>query len=360
MKKALKLAINHSDQPKLWSARWIEYCRGNGINCEIVDGYSTDIVRQLRGFDGLLWHVDQDNWRDMIVGRMVLLAAERMGLGVFPDFSTCCHFDDKLFQKYILEAADIPLIPTYAFFHEERALEWLRTASYPLVGKLRRGAASYNVRLLANRSQAEAYCRRMFSNGFSSVVSVRRVALDTGKKIHRQGKSYLQVIRGKMERVLPRLRENRLRRLYTAPERGYVYFQDFIPNNCYDTRVSVIGNRVWAFIRHNRVNDFRASGSGAIDYKMDRIDKECLKIACQTSHALNAQSIGVDFLRDAKGRPLVAEVSYGFVSDCIYDCPGHWDRDLVWWPGQIRPEVAVIEDLVSRIEARRGRTVSNG
>lgn len=44
--------------------------------------------------------------------------------------------------------------------------------------------------------------------------------------------------------------------------KGYIYFQDFIPNNNYDTRVKVIGNRCAALRRYNRKNDFRASGSG--------------------------------------------------------------------------------------------------
>ena len=39
--------------------------------------------------------------------------------------------------------------------------------------------------------------------------------------------------------------------------RGYVYFQDFIPDNQFDTRVTVIGNRAFAFIRKVRPGDFR-------------------------------------------------------------------------------------------------------
>ena len=44
--------------------------------------------------------------------------------------------------------------------------------------------------------------------------------------------------------------------------KDYVYFQKFLPNNKYDIRIVVIGDRAFGFIRYNRENDFRASGSG--------------------------------------------------------------------------------------------------
>jgi glutathione synthase/RimK-type ligase-like ATP-grasp enzyme len=46
-----------------------------------------------------------------------------------------------------------------------------------------------------------------------------------------------------------------------------VYLQKFIKNNDGDYRVTVIGGKfAYSFKRLNRPNDFRASGSGRIDY----------------------------------------------------------------------------------------------
>ena len=44
-------------------------------------------------------------------------------------------------------------------------------------------------------------------------------------------------------------------------EKGYVYFQDFIPNNDTDTRIVVIGDKIIGERRGVRNGDFRASGS---------------------------------------------------------------------------------------------------
>src|SRR6185503_17089802 len=49
------------------------------------------------------------------------------------------------------------------------------------------------------------------------------------------------------------------------PNTGYILLQEFLSNNKFDTRVTVIGNRAFAYRRFNRPNDFRASGSGNFD-----------------------------------------------------------------------------------------------
>ena len=51
----------------------------------------------------------------------------------------------------------------------------------------------------------------------------------------------------------------------------------------YDTRVTVIGGRAFAFRRFNRDDDFRSSGSGKIDYNMEEIDKRMIKLALKVS-----------------------------------------------------------------------------
>jgi glutathione synthase/RimK-type ligase-like ATP-grasp enzyme len=80
--------------------------------------------------------------------------------------------------------------------------------------------------------------------------------------------------------------------------KNYVYYQKYLPNNNFDTRVTVIGDRAFAFRRFNRTRDFRASGSGKIDYDMDSIDKRMIKIALETSEECGFQCMAFDFLYD--------------------------------------------------------------
>src|SRR5262249_35857724 len=113
-------------------------------------------------------------------------------------------------------------------------------------------------------------------------------------------------------------------------ERGYLYFQEFMEENSFDTRITIIGNRAFAFTRNNRPGDFRASGSGRICYDISRIDRRCVEIAFRVAGSLRSQSLAFDFLFNASHEPVIGEISYCFMAKAVYDCPGHWDANLVW------------------------------
>ena len=73
---------------------------------------------------------------------------------VFPNFNTAWHFDDKVGQKYLLEAIDAPLVPSYVFYSKEMALKWLEQTQFPKVFKLRGGAGSANVKLVQDEKRS--------------------------------------------------------------------------------------------------------------------------------------------------------------------------------------------------------------
>ena len=130
-------------------------------------------------------------------------------------------------------------------------------------------------------------------------------------------------------------------------ERGYVYFQDFIPDNKFDTRITVINNHyAFGFTRNVRKNDFRASGSGSIDYNIERINPECIKIAFDVAGKLLAQSIAFDFVIDNTGQPWIVEISYGYESKAVYNCTGYWDDRLQWYQGHIWPQDLILKDIL--------------
>jgi len=132
--------------------------------------------------------------------------------------------------------------------------------------------------------------------------------------------------------------------------KNYVYFQEFLPGNAFDTRVTVIGDRAFGYRRFNRENDFRASGSGLVDHDPAGIDAAFIDLAFQVAKKLGAQSCAIDGLwRD--GEAVVGEISYTYVSWLVHDCPGHWDSGLNWHEGQMWPEEAQIQDFIARLEA---------
>src|SRR5262249_26757951 len=123
--------------------------------------------------------------------------------------------------------------------------------------KLRCGAGSQNVRLVRNRHEAEAVCRQAFGVGFPAAPGYLD---DARTRLRHIGgwKEFCQKLKRVPESVVSTIRYKR----YGPRQRGYVLFQEFMPGNDYDTRVTIIGNRAFGAVRHNRPNDFRASGSG--------------------------------------------------------------------------------------------------
>src|SRR5690606_35021033 len=96
----------------------------------------------------------------------LLVSLQTAGKKVFPDFNTVWHFDDKIGQKYLLEAIGAHLAPSYVFYSKKEALSWSETAVFPKVFKLRNGAGSDNVRLAKSREAAVRLINKSFNKGF--------------------------------------------------------------------------------------------------------------------------------------------------------------------------------------------------
>jgi hypothetical protein len=340
-------AIAIHDEPGTFSDRWRKRCDDLGVPTVLVNCRSTDIISQLRGCSGLMWHWFHDRPTDQLIARSVIAAAELMGLKVFPSTATCWHFDDKIAQKYLLEAVEAPLVSTKVFFDRADALAEVDRGPYPLVFKLRRGAGSANVRLVQTAREGRRLAMRSFGSGFTPVASVLR---DPARRLAR-ARARRDLVSGLLR--LPGRALRWRRALSETPrERGYFYVQEFAPGNDSDTRVTIVGERAFAFVRRNRTGDFRASGSGVIEHDPGNIDKRCIEIGFAVTKKIGAQSCAFDFVFDARRDPRIVEVSYGYQAEAVHDCPGHWSADLSWRPGQTWPQDAILEDLVRSIEAR--------
>ena len=347
----IKLAIHAGDG---WNDEWRAYCDANRIAYETVDCYSPDIIQRLGDFDALMWHFRHGSPEDILMARHVLNAAEAMGLAVFPNFKTCWHYDDKIAQKYLLESIDAPMTPTWVFYEQAKAIAWLKTAELPVVAKLRRGAGSYNVRLCRTRAEATRYVKRMFSSGFSPAP---KVLADAANKLRVAASSGgLQGILRRLKKAPRFFRESRHARKYFSNEKGYVYFQKFIPGNKDDLRVTVVGNRAWAFRRRVRENDFRASGSGVIEYGKHFVPTEVIQASFEITRRLGAQSVAFDWVCDEQGKHTFVEISYCYQGEAVANSGGYWDTDMRWHECASRPEHAILDDFMTTI---RGTSQAN-
>ncbi|MBX9448445.1 MAG: hypothetical protein KL787_01440 [Taibaiella sp.] len=336
----MKIAIHHRNGS--FSDQWINYCEQHNMDYKIVDCYSNGIVEELKQFDILLWHWHHNDYKAQLFGRQLAYAVEYTSIQMFPDRNTVWYFDDKIGQRYLLEAIAAPLIDSYVFYDKKSAIEWISNRSeWPIVFKLKGGAGSRNVKLIPSRSEALRLVNIAFGKGFSPYSGWEyfkgRVKQYKDKII-----SWKQLLRSSIRIVV---RPDYLKLM--PKERGYLYFQDFIGENECDNRIIVIGDKAFAIKRYNRRNDFRASGSGKIEYPdNESIDKRLLTISFEIKNALRVQAIAFDYVYH-DNEPKLIEISFGFTSKVYEPCKGYWEEDsLNWHPGPIRPQEWIIEDLI--------------
>lgn len=336
----MTVAIHNSQRG--FHPRWVAYCEEQGIAYKRVDCYASNIIEQLTDCDALMWHHSQNNSRDVIIAKQILFALEHTGFAVFPNFKTAWHFDDKLGQKYLFESVKAPLVPSYAFYEKEAAMAWADSTSFPKVFKLRGGAGSANVKLVNTAAEAKRVIRKAFSRGFPNYDAWGSLKERIGKYRERRTNLF-DVLKGFIRLVYAPNFSKVLGR-----ERGYVYFQDFIPDNEFDIRIIAIQGRAFALKRFVRKGDFRASGSGDFAYEREAFDERCVRIAFELNEKLDLQIGAYDFVFDEHNNPMVVELSYGYVKEVYYPCGGYWDTDMNWHPGEYNHEAWMVESLLNQ------------
>lgn len=336
----MKIAIHQKDGG--FGKYWIKYCQDNNIDFKIVDCYNNNIINDLKDCDALMWHHNHANPKDLLFAKELLYSIENSGKAVFPDTKTTWHFDDKLGQKYLLEAMDLPLVPTYVFYSKKEALAWVSDAIFPVVTKLRCGAGSNNVRLIENKYQARRLIKKAFGRGIRPYNTIS--GIKDSIRLYKMGKtSFKEVVKSILHIIYPfQLEKSK------GKERGYVYFQKYIPDCKTDVRIKLVGDRIWAFTRNVRKNDFRASASADFSFDPNLISEKALNLSLEIARKLQAQSLAVDFL-PFNGDFLLTEISYAFGFNPEEFEEGYWDGNLVWHPGKFNPFGWMVEDLIARI-----------
>ncbi len=330
--------------PGSFSDRWFELCQGANLRHRSISPFRPKNLDALQAGDLLLLYYDH---RDPVAlkhaPRIVQLASAK-GASVYPDLATCWHYDNKLAGQLLLEAVGAPVARGWSFFEREEAEAFLDSAAWPLVFKLRRGAGGSNVKLLRRGEEALPLIRRSFGRGFPAGESTSNVVSSQGRSMRT-----LAELSALLKR-LPRGLIKHFRHRFLIPrERGYVYFQEFLPGNRFDTRVTIIGQRAFAFRRWNRPGDFRASGSGRLDYDQEAVDKRCIELAFDVQSRVGAQSLAFDFLMNEQGKPCIVEMSFMYAAFAIRACPGHYDRQLRWHGGSLGAEEAILEDRLHEL-----------
>ncbi|MEN6353038.1 MAG: hypothetical protein ABFD02_06240 [Bacteroidales bacterium] len=219
-------------------------------------------------------------------------------------------------------------------------MDWIEHTTFPKVFKLRGGAGSENVKLVKTKGIALALINRAFGKGFKPFIPLSR-SKEYWRK-YRLNKSTLRDVLRPLYYIVNCPSSIKMRHV----EKGYIYFQDFIPNNTSDIRIVVVGDKAFGIKRMSRKNDFRASGSGNIIYNKIEIDERCVKIAFEIFDKIRSQCIAFDFVFDGNNIPFIIEISYGFSASGYEACEGYWDKEMNWHEGPFNPCVWMIENLI--------------
>jgi glutathione synthase/RimK-type ligase-like ATP-grasp enzyme len=341
----MKIGIHYTKTS--FSDRWIEYCIANDIKYKLVDCYKTDIIQQLSDCDALMWHFSHFSAKDFLFAKELIFSVEADGKKVFPDFCTAWHFDDKLGQKYLLEAIGAPLVPTWIFYDKDTAIQWLSRTDLPKVFKLREGAGSQNVKLVRSRGQARRLICRAFGRGFPVYDNIGY--MKEWRHKYRLGKSNLMDLSKEIIRFIFPAPYARIK----GREKGYIYFQEYIPGNAFDIRIIIVGEKAFGIKRMVRKNDFRASGSGMVLYEREHFNDETVRLSFQMADKLKSQCAAFDFIYSGT-RIYVTEVSYGFIKEVYDPCTGYWDKDLNWYEGKFNPYGWMVDNLIKEVEEKKG------
>ncbi len=336
----------------LYSTRFPEYqVKRNKIYKWILEHNNVDFIElhidepdfwdKVKEVDLFLYrwaHTDDDH---QIAKTILPVIENEMKINCFPNLDSCWHFDDKIKEYYLLKSKGFPAIQSWIFWEEEHALDWSEKADYPVVFKLKKGAGSSNVILVNSKIEAQKIIRKMFGSGISSAGIPHK-----GNVKYKNLEKYIRL---KIDQVYLNKKKG-IKPIHWQIEKNYVLFQQFLPNNSFDTRVNIIGNHAFACRRFVRKGDFRASGSGDWDLDRNNIDLRFIELGFKISKELNFQSMAYDFLIDANGKPQICEMSYTFPDDIE---KGYWDEKLNWHDFEFTPPFFHLKELLNKKDLRQ-------
>jgi glutathione synthase/RimK-type ligase-like ATP-grasp enzyme len=281
-----------------WLKAFQDACEILGLESRVIAIRRNDWMSRTGDLDAFVWRPHMGESSTMAEIRTKLPLLESQGVRCFPNSLMLWLYDDKIRETYFLRQHGYPMPETFVTFDEQEALDFARTARYPLVAKTHMGAASCGVMLVHSPREAERLVNRVFAP--QSVWDKAMVKFYFEPLLARG--NFLAARRFRFRDVCPR----------------YAYFQEFLPGGG-DWRITTFGSDlISCFVRRNRPGDFRASGGGLFE-KLEEKDlpTEACDLALRISDRHGFTSMAYDFMQSPTGW-VIGEISYTFALNPIY------------------------------------------
>jgi glutathione synthase/RimK-type ligase-like ATP-grasp enzyme len=327
-----------------WHERFAEALRtrasqGLALTYDIVDLERHDWVEILEPFEVVIWQPQYMGPRSSgYLKEKIFFLEEYLHKVVVPNFHTVWHFESKIAQSWLFALLEAPVPRTVASFSYVDASAQLDESQLPLVFKKSFGASSQNVSLVARKGTARRRVAQAFSQQLWDLAKARQPS-PTRRLLASVGKPWFWA---------------KVRQKLLQDERtGSVYWQEFVPGNDADLRITVIGDRfAYGFWRRNRPGDFRASGSGRIAYTRS-IPEEPLRYCIGLNRKLGFDSMAYDILF-TPDRFVITEMSYGYIDSAPFKAEGHFvlreNGSLEYEEGRVWPQWLWVEWALMRAQ----------
>ncbi len=255
--------VRDRNDPPYWT-KYERYLSNNGVPFDYYDVHLSSWLAGAQPFDVVVWAVEGVTPEIEEHKRKVFLLEAHCGKACFPSFETLMWNEDKIYQYDWLKLFGFPVMEAFVSHSVPETFDRIRHCEYPLVTKVATGAGSLGVELIKNEKHAAIVAGQAFS--------------PVGRRT-----------------TWPYLRQ-----------KGYVYFQRFVPRASYDLRVIVVGNRVFGYYRDVPHGEFRASGMGLV--RKEALPEDAVRLAISLKQKLGLVIAAVDMLRDADGNLRIIEV----------------------------------------------------
>lgn len=250
----------------------------------------------------------------------ILLRLTLEGAILLPRFELFRAHHNKVFMELYrtILSEEYNSIQSVVFYGADDLEKKLSSSKqFPIVMKTSEGAGSSGVSIAHNKKEAVKKAKKMgniifYGNYYSRMQKLRHILGRLHMKL--KGEYYIDT---------PKIQEK-------------MVYQTLIPNLSCDYKVLVFGKKYYLLRRKVRKNDFRASGSGKLEFpeEFTDIEREVLTFAKKAYEQLHTPLLSIDIAHDGKKCHMIEFQCLNFgpytlqFSECYYvqDNYGGWSR----------------------------------
>lgn len=140
-------------------------CEECGVEWIMLDLFSDDWIEQIEksGVDGILVREKANfaEYKAMYDERLWTIT-QYLHIPIYPSWHELYLYENKRMYSYFFETHDVPTPNTHVFYDKKSAIDYCKSANYPLVFKTNGGSAGSGVRIAKKKREAVRWVENVF------------------------------------------------------------------------------------------------------------------------------------------------------------------------------------------------------